>query len=104
MVSDWWSHMNWPPHGANNKTYVKKINCEWTPYFLYNKDISSVKAIGGDSNAIDRQIFFEHPECAAANYLSFEGTGIRTTSFIYDRKSKRRTAVIVTTFDKHEGE
>jgi hypothetical protein len=104
FIEDWWSHLNWPPHGGSNKEFVKNLNCDWQKYMLYHKDFPEISTIGGDSDAIDRKVFFDSPQCAAAKYLRFEGTGVRLTTSIYDREKKRRMAVIVTTFDKHEGE
>jgi hypothetical protein len=101
---DWWEHLNWPPHDGSNKEVVKKLNCDLNNFVLYHKDIAEIKTIGGWSGALDRQAFFQFPQCAAADYLYFEGTGVRITTRVYDREKKRRTATIVTTFDKYEGE
>lgn len=99
---DWWEHLNWPPHDGSNKEVVSRLDCDWDRYMLYHKDISEIKTIGGDSSAVDRKIFFDAPQCAAVRYLRFEGTGVRLTTSVYDREKKRRTATIVTTFDKYE--
>ncbi|MDP1954265.1 MAG: hypothetical protein Q8K71_07295 [Polaromonas sp.] len=99
---DYWAHLNWPPHDGSNKVVVKSLECDWDKYMLYHKDISEIKTIGGGSGAVDRRLFSEQPQCAAALYLSSEGTGVRLTTRVYDRQKKRRTATIVTTFDKYE--
>lgn len=104
QVWDWWAHLNWPPHDGSNKGVVKNLKCDLTKYVLYHKDIPEVKTIGGWSGALDRRAYFEVPQCAAADYLYFEGTGVRLVTRVYDREKKRRTATIVTTFDKYEGE
>ncbi len=104
QVWDWWAHLNWPPHDGRNKSYVESLECNWDKYMLYHKDIDEIKAIGGGSGAVDRRIYFEEPQCAASAYLYSEGTGVRLVTRVYDREKKRRTATIVTTFDKYEGE
>lgn len=104
VATDWWMHLNWPPHDGRNKDVVKKLECNWEKYTLHHKDISEISATGGGSDAVDRQMFFDQPQCAAALYLYSEGTGVRLQTRVYDLQKKRRTATIVTTFNKYEGE
>ena len=86
VATDWWIHLAWPPHDGRNKEFVKSLDCGWDKYTLYHKDFPEISTTGGSSDAVDRQMFFDQPQCAAALYLYSEGTGVRLTTRVYDRE------------------
>ena len=105
QVWDWWAHLNWPPHDATYPDKIKALNCPTDGrYTLTRAQVPNLSKATINSGSIDRRIFFEFPQCVAGLYLAFEGSGMRQTAYVYDVEKKRRTATIVTTFDKYEGE
>lgn len=107
-VVDWATHLNWPPVDLRNQSFIKsltqKYNCSrGDQYSVTEKKIKSDESTSTVHLGIDRNIFFDHPECNGARiYLAYEGTGIRETLYIYDRKTKQKTATIVVTHEKFD--
>ncbi len=103
VATDWWMHLNWPPHDATYPERLAALGCPTDGrYIVTKKQIEEAPNHSSHGGALNRDIFFDNPQCAAGQYLAFEGSGVRLKTYVYDVEKKRRTATIVTTFDKYE--
>lgn len=102
-AADWWMHLEWPPHARTYPENIEALNCPKDGRYSINQ-ISELPKLSMEVGVIDRKMFFESPQCAAGLYLAYEGSGTRQKTYVYDLEKKRRTATIVTTFDKYGGE
>ena len=102
---DWWSHQNWPPHSATHPEAIKRLNCPSDDkYIVTQEQIPGAVKHTSHGGSLDRRIYFDHPQCVAGQYLAFEGSGVRLKTYVYDVEKKRRTATIVITFEKYQGD
>lgn len=102
VAMDWWMHLNWPPYGEKNPEQIKSLNCKLHQFTIPDSLTENTRQSSQNSFTTDKGMFFSSPQCAAYIYLKFENSGMRLTQTIYDTEKKRRTATIVTTFDKYE--
>lgn len=104
---EYWNHLNWPPYQGSNKSFISSLECERK---LREKNYNvSQEMLDGDVTGktfhplgYDRSLFFDHPECAAVDYLFYEGSGIKLKYSIFDMRRKLPTAHVEISFERND--